>query len=129
VSYKQSEESGAFADSWTEAIAVGAQGKRTSVSCKSGHGPGRPEPWWSSDEELMIWPDKPPQLLVGLAEASALSNLPPKGDSNVLGVSNDLLERSVSSLCGGCDSLVDMEGCGKEKDLRQCVCLWTLSVL
>ena len=53
-SCKQSEESGAFADSWTEAIEVGAQGKRTSVSCKSDHGPGRPEPWWSSDEELMV---------------------------------------------------------------------------
>ena len=39
------------------------------------------------------------------------------------------LERSVSSLCGGCDNSVDMEGCGKEKDLHQCVCLWTLSVL
>lgn len=83
MSYKQSEESGAFADSWTEAIAVGAQGKRTSVSYKSGHGPGKPEPWWSSDEKLIVRPDKPPQLLVALPEALALSNLPPKGDLNV----------------------------------------------
>ena len=47
---------------------------------RRGHGPGNPVPWWSGlaadDEELIAQVDKPPQLLVELAEVSALDDFP-----------------------------------------------------